>query len=105
LTSQVPFVTGTGGQDQPVVETKSPVEIEAEETKHFQDAKLKAEEDPRVQELQSKMDTAVGDEAHAAARRYYKALYEKMREIDPTINDRIDRTEAASLRRIEQQNP
>jgi len=28
-----------------------------------------------------------------------------MREIDPSVKDRIDRTEAATLRRLEQQNP
>jgi hypothetical protein len=34
-------------------------------------------------------------------RRYYKALYGKMLELEPTLKDRIDRAEAASLRRVE----
>ena len=105
MTSQVPFVPGTSSDQQiaPTVETKSPVEIEAEQTSHFQAAKAKALEDQRVQELQARADSAMGDDAKAATRRYYKALYEKMREIDPTVKDRIDRTEAATMRRLEQE--
>jgi hypothetical protein len=106
MTSQVPFVpTGPGDtgdqQTAPVVETKSPVEIEAEETAHFQAAKKKALEDQHVQELQAKADSAMGDEAKAASKRYYKALYDKMREVDPSVKDRIDRTEAATLKRVD----
>jgi hypothetical protein len=105
MTSQVPFVPG--GPEQPVaplVETKSPAEEEAEETAHFQTAKTKALQDGHVQELQAKADSAIGDEAKTASRRYYKALYEKMREIDPSLKDRIDRTQAAALRRLEQES-
>jgi hypothetical protein len=89
---------------EPVVETKTPAEEEAEETSHFQAAKTKALQDQHVQALQSKADAATGDDAKAAMRRYYRALYEKMRDIDPTIKDRIDRTEEATLRRVEQEN-
>jgi hypothetical protein len=104
MTSQVPFVPN--GEQQPVaptVETKSPLEIEADESKHFQAAKIKALEDAHVQELQAKADAATGDDAKTATRHYYKALYAKMREIDPTVKDRIDRTEAAALRRLEKE--
>jgi hypothetical protein len=104
MTSQVPFVPG-GSTDQPVVETKSPLEEEADQTTHFQAAKAKALQDEHVQELQAKADAATGDDAKPALRRYYKALYDKMREIDPSVKDRIDRTEAASLRRVEQEQP
>ena len=86
------------------METKSPAEEEAEESSHFQAAKSKALADPAIQDLQSKADSATGDDAKAAMRRYYRALYSKMRDIDPTIKDRIDRTEAATLRRAEQES-
>ena len=66
-------------------------------------AKARALADPHIQDLQSAMDGATGDDAKAASRRYYKALYEKMREIDPSVKDRIDRTEAATMRRVEQE--
>jgi hypothetical protein len=104
MTSQIPFVPGPGEQPAaPTVET-NPVEEEAQETIHFQAAKTKALEDKHVQELQAKADAATGDEAKTALRKYYKALYGKMREIDPSVKDRIDRTEAAALRRVEQEN-
>lgn len=107
MTSQVPFVPGGPPEQQeaPLVETKSPVEEEAEESSRFQAAKAKALQDTRVRELQAKADGATGDDAKAASRRYYRALYEKMREIDPTVKDRIDRTEAATMRRVEQEQP
>ncbi len=106
MTSQVPFVPPPTPEktEEPVVETKTPAEEEAEETSRFQAAKVKALEDQRIEDLQSKADAATGDEAKAAMRRYYRALYEKMREIDPTVKDRIDRTEEATLRRVEQEN-
>ena len=107
MTSQVPFVPAgpTGNTEEPVVETKSPIEEEAEETNHFQAAKAKALQDKQVQELQAKADNATGDEVKPALRRYYRALYDKMEEIDPKVKDRIERTEAATLRRVEQEGP
>jgi len=105
MTTQVPFVPGPNEQQPtaPTVQTKSPVEAEAEETTHFLAAKAKALQDEHVKELQAKADEASGDNAKTASRRYYKALYGKMREIDPSLNDRIDRTEAAALRRVERE--
>jgi len=104
MTSQVPFVPPTEAQEAPVVETKSPAEQEAEESSRFQAAKAKALEDQHVMDLQAKADESTGDDARAASRRYYRALYDRMREIDPSLNDRIDRTEAATLRRVEEEN-
>jgi hypothetical protein len=61
MTSQVPFVPPAGEQPvAPVVETKSPVEEEAEETSRFQAAKAKALEDKHVQDLQALADSATG---------------------------------------------
>lgn len=106
MTSQVPFVPPPAEQAAtPTVETKSPVEEEADETARFQAAKAKALEDKHVQDLQAKADSATGADAKAAARRYYRELYARMREIDPTLKDRIDRTEAAMQRRVEQESP
>jgi hypothetical protein len=101
MTSQVPFVPPPS--DQPVVETKSPAEEEAEESSRFQAAKTKALQDKHVQDLQATADSATGDDAKSAERRYYRELYSRMREIDPTVKDRIDRTEAATMKRLEAQ--
>jgi hypothetical protein len=104
LTTQIPFVPSTEKPQAPLVETKTPAEEEEEESSRFQAAKTKAMQDPHLQELQSKADSAIGDEARVATRRYYKALYSKMRAIDPSLSDRIDRTEEATMRRVEQLN-
>jgi hypothetical protein len=104
MTSQIPFVPPAEKPEAPVVETKTPAEEEAEETSRFQAAKTKALADQHIQELQTKADSATGDEAKAATRHYYKALYEKMRDIDPALKDRIDQTEEATLKRVEQEN-
>jgi len=104
MTGQVPFVPPPEKPEGPVVETKTPAEEEAEESSRFQAAKTKALQDQHLQDLQSKADSATGDDAKAATRRYYRALYDKMRDIDPGLKDRIDRTEAASLRRVQQES-
>jgi type VI secretion system secreted protein VgrG len=110
LSEQVPFVPPaekpetTESSQAPMVETRTPEEEEADESSHFQAAKSKAMADPHILDLQSKADSATGDDAIAASKRYYRALYEKMRDLDPGIKDRIDRTEAATLRRVEQEN-
>jgi hypothetical protein len=110
MTEQVPFVPPPEKTEAPettqtpVVETKTPAEEEAEESSRFQAAKTKALADPHIVDLQSQADSATGDDAVTAGKHYYRALYEKMREIDPSIKDRIDRTEAATLRRVEQEN-
>ena len=105
MTTQVPFVPAGDKSAASAAETKSPIEQEAEETNHFQLAKAKALEDKHVQDLQAAADSATGDDVKTASRRYYKALFGKMREIDPSLTDRIDRTQAAALRRVEQENP
>jgi hypothetical protein len=67
----------------------------------YNEAKRKAMEDSRVQDLKEKADN-VADEAEAqkAMRAYNRALFEKMRKLDPSIKERIDGTEAALLRRL-----
>ena len=106
MTATVPFVPPPAPKPEaPVVETKTPQEEEAEESSHFHAAKDKALQDAGIQDLQNKADSATGDDAKPAMRRYYKALYEKMRDIDPAIKDRIDRAEAATMRRVESETP
>ena len=57
--------------------------------------------DPKLQELKLKADTAATDEeARKALRTYNKALFQKMRDLDPSIKERIDKMEAAVLRRL-----
>lgn len=67
----------------------------------FTEAKRQALEDSGVQDLKIKADTApTEDEARKGLRAYNKALFQKMRKIDPSIKERIDATEAAILKRL-----
>ena len=87
-----PKVDATPGAD---------VDTETAERTKFTDAKTKAMEDAEVQELKLKADTASSEEeARKAMRTYNKALFRKMRSIDPSIKERIDATEAAIMRRL-----
>lgn len=67
---------------------------------------MKALQDKEVRSLQEKADSASGDEAQVkASRQYYKALYNKMRGLDESLKNRIDRIEAATMKRLEQKQP
>ena len=74
---------------------------EAKEKAQYRAVRTKALEDKQIQELREQMDAAVGDEQRQrATRRYYSALFDKMREIDPSLKARINRMEAAAKRRM-----
>jgi hypothetical protein len=71
------------------------------EQARFNAAKSKALEDSEIQELKQKSDDALDEaEGPKAMRAYNKALFRKMRSIDPSIKERIDATEAAILRKL-----
>jgi hypothetical protein len=71
------------------------------ERQKFAEAKRKALEDSTVQDLKLKADSAPNeDEARKALRSYNRALFQKMRGLDPSIKDRIDATEQAIIKRL-----
>src|SRR5438132_22984 len=76
-----------------------------QETARFQQAKAKALADKRIKDLQEKADSAPNEDAQQkASKAYYKALYDRMRKIDPGLKDRIDRTENATMKQMERKN-
>lgn len=76
---------------------------EAKEKFRFEQAKVKASEDPEVMELKAKADNAVTDEdARTAQRAYNKALFSQMRKIDATLEEHINAMEAAILKRLDE---
>lgn len=81
---------------QPTEDPKTdPVETEG---KRYAQARAKALEDPQVRELQEKFDSAMDDEAEKeAGKKYYKALFEKIRQNDSSIKERADALEAKAL--------
>jgi hypothetical protein len=79
-------------------EEGDPEEIEK---KHYDQAKAKAMEMPEILALKEKADNAATDEeSRRALRSFNKALFNKMRQLDPTIKDRADRVEAALMKRL-----
>jgi len=84
--------------------TPPPVEGQDPETQlreKYEAAKVKAAEDPEVKKMKEKADAAPTEEdARKALRDYNKALFKRMREIDPSIKERVDRMETAVLNRL-----
>jgi hypothetical protein len=73
------------------------------EDERFTAARKAAYEDAKVAELRGKADAAKNEEAaNKAMRSYLRALYGKMRSLEPSLEERINMTEAAALRAIPQ---
>lgn len=94
-------------KETPAISKSVPAELppgsdaEATERWKFGEARRKALEDPEVAGLKNKAENAPeGAEARKVMRAYNKALYEKMRKLEPGLKDRIDGTEAAVMKRI-----
>lgn len=71
------------------------------EDERFANARKAAAEDPKILELREKADLAKTEEAGSKAMRaYLKALYGKMRTLEPSLEERINLTEAAALKAV-----
>ncbi len=90
---------------KPAASTTTPPQdtthLEELDRQKYDAAKTKAAEDPEIKALKQKADEAVtDDEANKAQRAYNKALFAKMRKLDPLIKERIDKMEAAMMKRL-----
>ena len=84
-------------------ESSVPVDPETAERNRFDQLKARVVEDPQVQELKAKADSAATEEeGKKALRAYYKALFGKMRRSDPDLKDRIDIMEKVILKRLDE---
>lgn len=102
LSEPNPFVP-TPAAPGPDVESEA--DHDAQERTKFNAVKAKALEDDSVLGLKEKMDTASSaDEQAKASKVFYKALYNKMRNLDPSLKERIDRMQALTSKRLEE-NP
>lgn len=71
------------------------------EDERFANARKAAAEDPKIAELREKADLSkTKDAAERAMRNYLRALYGKMRTLEPSLEDRINLTEAAALKAV-----
>lgn len=67
----------------------------------FKAVKAKAMEDPEIKELKNKADGEVAEaEASKALVNYNRALFRKIREIEPSLGDYADRVEQSMSKRL-----
>lgn len=100
-------------QTPPAAQTKEEKAVEAAiasgdpdalEKAKYDLARAKALEDERIRELRVKADSATTDEeARRGYRTYNKALFQKMRSLDSSISDRVNRMETAVLKQLGEQ--
>lgn len=80
---------------------KPPAVKAGSEDERFANARKAAAEDPKILELREKADLAKTEEAGSKAMRsYLRALYGKMRTLEPSLEERINLTEAAALKAV-----
>jgi hypothetical protein len=81
--------------------TKPAAKPAGSEDERFAQARKAASEDPKIVELREKADLAKSEEAGTKAMRaYLRALYGKMRTLEPSLEERINLTEAAALKAV-----
>jgi hypothetical protein len=86
---------------KPAIEPPADADPDVKEKFRFEQAKIKAADDPQVKSLKAKADDASTDEeSRKALRIYNKALFDKIRKIDSSVSERADRFEAAILKRL-----
>ena len=102
MTEPIPFIPTEPAPKK----TVRPEPNEAAERAKFNEVKTKAAVDKHLQALKQKMDAATADgDIKQTAREYYKALFTKMRKMDPSIKDHVDRMETAVMKRIDAGKP
>ena len=83
------------------MEPPSDADAEAKEKYRFEVARSKAQEDPQIKALKAKADEATTDaDSKKALVAYNKALFAKIRKVDPAVSEWADRLEAAILKRL-----
>jgi len=96
--------SGTESSKRKTSVTKSAPVKAGSEDERFANARKAAAEDPKVVELREKADLAKTEEAGSKAMRaYLRALYAKMRTLEPSLEGRINLTEAAALKAVSKQ--
>jgi hypothetical protein len=103
MRGSIPFVPENSPKAEPEQKAESlpPLEQDAKEKVRMREIKATALEDADIKALKDKADAASDSDQKAASKAYYKALYEKMRSIDPMLKERIDRTESIMMKRID----
>lgn len=108
LMQPIPFVSPP--ETEKSVSSPTPDLLDPEYVKRmnerYKDVRSKALTDKKVSALRDEADGAFEPTKRAEALKvYYEALFRKMREIDPSLERRIDGREKATMRRIESLTP
>ena len=82
--------------------TSAPVALNAgDDAVKFKAAKAQAMQDAHIKDLKGKADGEVDEaEAHKALLNYNRALFQKIREVDPSVSDYSGRVEQSMTKRI-----
>ncbi len=92
-----------GGVKKPV---PAVVATPVDDATKFKDAKSKALQDAKITDLKSKADGEVDEAAAAKAlSTYNRALFQKIREIDPSVGDYATKVEHALTKRVSGEKP
>ena len=91
---------GTKGS-KPKNEKSKPDTAGMDDSTKFKALKALAHEDAQVKELKAKADSAVSEaDAHRASVAYNKALFQKIRELDPSVAPYSEKIEQAMMKRL-----
>ena len=91
--------TGKGGTKKGTPVTAGM--IAGDDATKFKAAKAHAMEDAHIKDLKSKADGEVNEtEAHKALLNYNRALFQKIREVDPSVTDYSGKVEQSMSKRI-----
>lgn len=78
-----------------------PAEPELDDATKYKNAKAKAAEDAAIKDLKTKADSAIEeDDAHRASVAYNKALFRKIRQLDPSLENYVEKLEDAMMKRL-----
>jgi hypothetical protein len=90
-----------GGKKPAPAKPEKPATPPVDDAEKFKTVKATALEDPAIKELKAKADGAIGEsEAHAASVAYNRALFRKVREIEPSLDGYVDKLETAMMKRL-----
>lgn len=95
--------SGKAGKGKNAAKTppKPAEEVVLDDATKYKNARAKALEDEQVKELKGKADSAIAeDEAHRASVSYNKALFRKIRQLDPSLDAYVDKLEEAMTKRL-----
>jgi len=103
MTGDVPFVPTPAPENRNTVKPAiASGDDETKEKARYREIKAVALEDKEIKALKEKADAATSDDdMKATSKAYYKTLFKKMRALDPSLSDHIDRMEKATMRKLD----